>query len=375
MTHKFIPVAAPVLAGNERKYVDDCIDSTWISSNGKYVNLFERAFAEYCGVAHAITCCNGTAALHLALVAAGVGKGDEVIVPTLTYVATANAVRYCGAKPVFVDVCRDNWTMDPSKIEASFTERTTAIIPVSLYGHPCDMDPINAIARAAGIKVIEDAAEAHGAEYKGRKVGSLADMTCFSFFGNKIMTTGEGGMVTTDDDALAAKLRLYRGQGVDPNRRYWHPVIGFNYRMTNICAAIGLAQLERIDELIRKRRMVRNWYLRNLCDRLETQGSLNSGFGTRSVPWMFNVLTGAAPEANLIARLAERNIETRPIFFPVHTLPPYTNWSNETLWKLPDTFPVAEYISSRGISLPTWAGLTEEDVNYVCDNLKELVHA
>ena len=235
-------VAQPKMAGNERMYVLDCLDTNWISSNGKYIAAFEEAFAKYCGAKHAIAANNGTTALHLALVALDLKPGDEVIIPTVTYIATANAVRYCGATPVLVDVCADTMNINPADIERKITPKTRGIIPVHLYGHPADMDAVNRIATKHGLWVVEDAAEAHGAEVNGKKVGTLGTCATFSFFGNKIITTGEGGMVTTDDDELAAKLRLYRGQGMDPNRRYWFPVVGFNYRMTNIQAAIGLAQ-------------------------------------------------------------------------------------------------------------------------------------
>ncbi|MGB8511125.1 MAG: DegT/DnrJ/EryC1/StrS family aminotransferase, partial [Pyrinomonadaceae bacterium] len=224
----FIPVAAPVLAGREKEYVADCMESGWISSSGKYVELFEAAFAKFCGVRHAVACCNGTVALHLALVALGVAPNDEVIVPTLTFVATANAVTYCGARPVFVDSEPETWNLDPAQVEAKITSRTKGIIAVHLYGQPAEMDALRAVARRHGLFLLEDAAEAHGALYKGRPAGSLGDVAAFSFYGNKIIATGEGGMVTTDDDALAARVRLLRGQGMDTERRYWFPVVGYN---------------------------------------------------------------------------------------------------------------------------------------------------
>ena len=238
----------------------DCLDSTWISSSGKYIEQFEKAFAEFCGVKHAVTCCNGTVALHLALMALGTQPGDEVIVPTLTYIATANAVTYCGARPVFVDSEPETWNMDPSLIEEKITPRTKGIIVVHLYGHPADMDPIMSIARRHGLFVIEDAAEAHGAEYKGHRVGSIGDMSTFSFYGNKIITTGEGGMVVTNNDSLASKARQLKGQGSVPDQRYWFPIIGYNYRMTNVASAIGLAQLEKAEWHIERRREVARWY-------------------------------------------------------------------------------------------------------------------
>jgi perosamine synthetase len=291
----FIPVAAPVLGGNEKTYVLDCLDSTWISSSGKYLDRFEAAFAEFCGVSDAIACSNGTTALHLALLGLDLGPGDEVIVPTLTFVATANAVTYCGARPVFVDVDPETWTIDPATVEAKITPRTKGIIVVHLFGHPADMDAIGAIARRHGLFVLEDAAQAHGAEYRGRRTGSLSELATFSFFGNKIVTTGEGGMVTTSDRSLATRMRMLRTHGMDPSRRYWHPVIGYNYRMTNMAAAIGLAQLERVQWQLDRRHELAAWYREELAhtDVLSLQAEKDWG---RHVWWMFSVLVGEAGE-------------------------------------------------------------------------------
>ena len=251
-----IPVAAPVFAGREREYVADCMESGWISSAGKYVELFEAEFAKFCGVRHAVSCCNGTAALHLALAALGVGPGDEVIVPTLTFVATANAVTYCGARPVFADSEAETWNLDPAHVASKITPRTKGIVAVHLYGNPAEMDALRALAHRHGLFLLEDAAEAHGALYRDAHAGSLGDIAAFSFYGNKIIATGEGGMVTTDDDALAARVRLLRGQGMDAERRYWFPVVGYNYRMMNLPAAIGLAQLERAEWHTGRRREI-----------------------------------------------------------------------------------------------------------------------
>ena len=244
--HRGIPVAEPLLDGRETEYVLECLQTNWISSQGKFITQFESAFAEYCGVRHAIAVNNGTAALHLCLLALGVKAGDEVIVPSLTYVATANAVRYCNATPVFVDNDLRTFNIDANEIAAKITPSTKAIIPVHLYGHPADMDPILEIADKHRLFVVEDAAEAVGARYKDSRAGGIGTCAAFSFFGNKIITTGEGGMVTTNDEAIAARLRMLKGQGMDPDRRYWFPIIGYNYRMTNIAAAIGLAQLEQM---------------------------------------------------------------------------------------------------------------------------------
>jgi perosamine synthetase len=354
-----IAVAMPTLDGRERAYVLECLESGWISSHGRFIADFEAAFAAYCGVKHAVACNNGTTALHLALVALGLKPGDEVIVPTLTYIASANTVRYCGATPVFVDSDPVTFNLDPAQVEARITPRTRAIMPVHLYGHPADMDPINAIARERGLLVVEDAAEAVGAAYKGRRTGGLGDCAAFSFFGNKIITTGEGGMVTTDDDALAERLRLYRSQGMDPARRYWFPVIGFNYRMTNIAAAIGLAQLERVDAHLAARRRVAAGYDRRLAGRPDLVRPTTASWATH-VFWMYTVLTppGGPTRDEVIARLDREGIETRPAFHPLHRLPPYRD--------LPGgPYPQAEDIGARGLNLPTHGQLTEDDLDRV----------
>ena len=360
-----ISVAQPKLAGNERRYVLDCLDTTWISSNGKYIGAFEAEFARFCGTKHAIAANNGTTALHLALVALGLAPGDGVIVPTVTYIATANAVRYCGATPVLVDVCPDTMNIDPAEIQRKITPKTRGIIPVHLYGHPAEMGPICEIADKHGLFVLEDAAEAHGAEYLGRKVGSLGKCATFSFFGNKIITTGEGGMVTTNDDELAAKLRLYRGQGVDPKRRYWFPVIGYNYRMTNIQAAIGLAQLETIANALSDRLTLARRYdraLAPLADKIVLPQQRN---WAKHVYWMYNIFLREGREQQrdaVMRRLDEAGIETRPVFYPMHVLPPYQENAS---------YPVADRWAQRGINLPTHQCLTETDVQRIADSLAE----
>lgn len=249
----FIPVAEPMIGKEEEMLVLEALRSGWISSIGKYIQQFEEEFARFCSVKHAITVSNGTAALHVTLVALGIGPGDEVIIPALTYVATANAVTYTGSTPVPVDVESDTWNIDPSKIKEKINPRTKAIIPVHLYGHPADMGPIMEIARKYHLFVIEDAAEAHGALYRNQIVGSIGTVGCFSFFGNKIITTGEGGMITLNNSILAQRIRMLKNQGVSKKRKYFHPEIGFNYRMTNLQAAIGLAQLRKVQKIIDKK--------------------------------------------------------------------------------------------------------------------------
>lgn len=356
-------MAQPKLAGNEKRYVMDCLDSTWISSNGKYITAFEQRFAEFCGVRHAITANNGTSALHLALVALGLSVGDEVIIPTVTYVATANAVRYCGAIPVLVDVCPGTMNMDPTQIEAKITPKTKGIIPVHLYGHPAEMGPIIKIANRHGLFVLEDAAEAHGAEYEGKRVGGLGHCATFSFYGNKIVTTGEGGMVTTDDAALAEGLRLFRGQGMDPKRRYWFPVIGYNYRMTNIQAALGLAQIELIDTVLAERIELAQWYSEALAPLADQIVLPTQSPWARHVYWMYNIFLESGDEARrnqVMCVMDSFGIETRPVFYPVHSMPPY----RENV-----VYPVADVWAQRGINLPTHQFLSRRHVARVTEAL------
>lgn len=362
-----IPVAHPVLAGNEKRYVLDCIETEWISSNGKYIPAFEEAFADFCGTKHAVATNNGTTALHLALVALGLEPGDEVIIPTVTYIATANAVRYCGATPVLADVSPDTMNLDPDEVERLITPSTKGIIPVHLYGHPADMVALNEIAQRHGLWVVEDAAEAHGAEVGGRRVGALGTCASFSFFGNKIVTTGEGGMVTTDDDELAQRLRLFRGQGVDPNRRYWFPVVGYNYRMTNIQAAIGLAQVETIDTALAQRQELAAMYdeaLLGLSDALvlpTVRSDVHHAY------WMYTVYLKDGDEERrdaVMAALDADGIETRPVFYPMHVLPPYREDVG---------YPVADQWAQRGISLPTHQLLTVDDVDRIASSLEKAI--
>jgi perosamine synthetase len=360
-----IPVANTAFIGNEKKYVDDCMESGWISSMGKYVGLFEKQFAEFCGVRHAIACCNGTVALHLALLALGVKSGDEVIVPTLTFVATPNSVTYCGAKPVFVDSESETWNLDPKQVEAKITPRTKGIIAVHLYGHPAKMAELKDIASRHNLFLLEDAAEAHGAMFDGKIIGSIGDAAAFSFYANKIITTGEGGMVVTDNDDLAERAKLFRGQGMDMNRRYWHPIIGYNYRMMNLPAAIGLAQLEKIDQQIGLRKNIAKLYRERLQEMPGIIFQPEQSWA-KHVYWMFSIVLQTEFWQNrdaVIEILAEQGIETRPLFYPAHTMPPYIDSVNG------ETFPVAENLSRNGLSLPTWAGLTEDQIDFVCNTL------
>lgn len=360
-----IPVAKPALIGNEREYVLDCIDTEWISSNGKYIAKFEGAFSKYIGVKHSLTCSNGTVALHLPLLAMGIGPDDEVIVPTLTYIATANAVKYVNAKLVLVDCDPVNWTIDVKDVERKITPKTKAIIVVHLYGHPVDMNPIMSLAEKHNIYVIEDCAESLGATYKGKQTGSFGHVATFSFFGNKTLTTGEGGMVTTNDDELARKMRLFKGQGMDPERRYWHTVVGYNYRMTNVQAAIGLAQLEKIDwHLMRRRKIATLYkeYIKQFNIPVAVQGEnpqANHSY------WMFTVVLETGDEVRrdlVMAKLGEMGVETRPVFYPMHLMPPH---------KSDEKFELSERISSMGINLPTYSQLEEAQIEYVINSLNK----
>ncbi len=360
-----IPVAEPYLGKRELEYVTECIKSGWISSIGKYVTKFEEEFSKFCGVKYGVATSNGTTALHLALVTLGIGKGDEVIVPTLTFVAVANAVTYTGAKPVFVDSEPATWNIDPKKIEKAITKRTRAIIPVHLYGHPANMDPIMDIAKKHHLFVIEDAAEAHGALYKGKKVGSFGDMSCFSFYGNKIITTGEGGMVLTNSAKLNKRLRFLKDHGMSKTRRYYHPEIGFNYRLTNIQSALGLAQLERIDEIVAKKRKDASLY-NKLLGGIKGVILPPEEAWARNVYWMYSILIDekfGLSRDELMTRLREKGIDTRPFFIPMHQLPPY---------KCKGNFPVADRLSSQGINLPSSAKLKKKEIKYICETIKNL---
>jgi perosamine synthetase len=392
------PVARPVFHGNERQYMIQAFDSSWISSTGQFIDRLEKEFARYCGTEYALTCSNGTAALHLALLALDIGPGDEVIVPTLTFVATANAVRYCGATPIFIDCRNDTWNIDETLIEDAITEKTKAIIVVHLYGHPCEMGPIWEIAKKRDLKIIEDGAEAHGAIYYSEKskeqrakseeqraqskaqiaqrrapgpmryahvAGSLGDIGTFSLYGNKIITSGEGGVITTSNKELFEKMRTLRGQGIDPNERYWFPIIGYNYRMTNLQAAIALAQLEDIDWHLERRRKVAETYNNYLADSqlIKCPVELDN---VKHAYWMYSItLADSCPFArdDVAKHLAEAGVETRPFFYPMHQLPPY--YKEVTAMK----YPVADKISSRGLNLPSGNDLSEGDINEICEVL------
>lgn len=363
-----IPVCEPYLNGNELEYVADCIRTGWISSQGKYVEEFERKFAEYCGCKHGIAVTNGTTALHLALTTLGIGQEDEVIVPTFTMVASAFAVAYTGAKIRLID-CNDTGCMDVSKIEANITSRTRVIMPVHIYGQPCDMWPILSLALEHNLYVIEDAAEAHGAECGGHRVGGLSHIGCFSFYANKIITTGEGGMLVTNSDDIAQQARYLRDMAHSPKQRFYHTDIGFNYRMTNIQAAIGLAQLEKIDEHISKRRAIAETYTRALTADIHCSlQPLPQRVGTRPVCWMYGAVSTTYPRDKLMLQLQERGIGTRPFFIPMHCQPALKCAVNRN-----GNFPKADYLSEKGLYLPSGTGLTPHQIGYIIDTIKEIL--
>lgn len=360
-----IPVYEPTLGREELENVVEAVKSSWISSKGKFIPEFEDAFAEYCGVKYGVTCSNGTAALHLALAALGIRKGDEVLVPTLTFVATANVVVYTGAKPVFVDSDHEYWCIDPERIREAVNKRVKAMIPVHLYGHPCDMGAVMKVAEDNGLFVVEDAAEAHGGEYKGWKVGGIGDVGCFSFYGNKILTTGEGGMCVTDNEELADKMRILRDHGMNPHKKYWHDIIGFNYRMTNIHAAIGVAQLKKIDTIIEKKRRIAEWYRKELRE-MEGLTQHPEMPWAKNVYWMYSILVEkdfSMGRDELIRKLRERGVDTRPFFHPIHELPMY---------RTGDRFPISEELASKGVNLPSSANLSQEDVSNIAEKLRHL---
>jgi perosamine synthetase len=364
-----IPVAQPDLSGNEEKYVLEALRSSWISSTGPFIARFEKEFASLCGTRAALGVVNGTMALHLALLTVDLRPGDEVLVPSLTYIATANAVRYCGAEPVFVDVDSETWCMDPKLLEASVTRRTKGIIPVHLYGHPADMDAINHIAATHGLWVVEDAAESHLARYKEKPTGSLAKIGVFSFYGNKLLTSGEGGAITLNDPWLEHRARVLRGQGVDPDRRYFFPITGYNYRLTNIACALLCAQLERARTMLERRRTIYRRYDELLAGIPGIEFQPVAPWAEVS-PWLYCItVDGKAfgrTRDELMAWLADRGIETRPFFIPLHRLPPFREQSR----KRDDSLPFTELLGDCGMNLPTFGALSDADIDHVCEAIR-----
>ena len=352
-----IPVYAPSLEGNERRYVDQCLESSWISSKGEFVERFENDFAGFIGATHATTVANGTVALHLAMAALGIGPGDEVIVPTLTYIASVNTIAQTGAVPRFVDSLEATWQVDPEAIRRAITPRTRAVMVVHLYGHPCDMSPIVALCAERGLLLIEDCAEAFGARYRGQHVGTFGDVATFSFFGNKTITTGEGGMVVCRDAALHQRCAKLKNQGVVDYRQYWHDEVAYNYRMTNICAAIGVAQMERAEEIVQKKRAIADWYAESLE---HVPVTLHRAIGDVVHSYWMNciLVPDAADRDELRKQLADAGVDTRPVFYPAHKMPMYYS---------ADSYPVAEAIGGRGINLPSGPALKSEQIAQICE--------
>lgn len=370
---KFIPVAAPVIGEREIAYVTDAVRSGWVSSIGPYVDRFEESFAAYVGVRHAIAVSNGTVALHLALHTLGIGPGDEVIIPNLTFAATAHTVIQTGASPVLVDVEPDTWCLDPVAVRRAISTKTRAIMPVHLFGHPADMTAINAIAREHNLAVIEDAAEAHGATLDGKKVGALGMVAAFSFYGNKLITTGEGGMLTTDDDGLAARLRFLKDHGMSAERRYYHTELAFNYRITNLQAALGVAQLEQIETFVEKKRQLLEWYREGLIG-ASGVGLNAERVGCRNVYWMMSAVLdddGGRSRDEVCAKLKSRGVDTRPFFVPMSVLPHLSAYRQVGAGS--DGCPVSTHLSRQGFNLPSGCGLTRDDVARITDALSVIL--
>ena len=359
---KKIPVYQPFLNGNEKDYVNQCLDSTWISSRGEFIDRFESKFSEILNIDNATSVSNGTVAIHLALLALGIEKDDEIIVPTLTYVATVNSIAYVGGIPIFVDAAKDTMNIDVDLIESRITEKTKAILAVHLYGNPCDMDKLMKICKKYNLYLIEDSAEALGTKYKDKYAGSFGDISTFSFFGNKTITTGEGGMVASNNKDLIDRVAYLKNQSVSLDRQYWHAEVGYNYRMTNICAAIGLGQLEQVEEILEKKQILTNWYKKNLSN-TNLNFQVTQEYGVNSL-WMVTVTAKDDKACNLIRDyLGDNGVETRPIFVPMHIMPSH---------KEDNIYPVAEELGRTGFNLPSYPGLEEADVKYICDLINKL---
>ncbi|MDM8529343.1 DegT/DnrJ/EryC1/StrS family aminotransferase [Anaerolineales bacterium HSG24] len=370
LSSRIIPVCEPTLGGREAEYLMDCVESNWISSAGKYIPQFEQRFAAEAGVKYGVACLNGTIAIHLALAALDLQPDDEVILPTFTMIATINAVTYVGAKPVLIDSEPNTWNMDVNQLADKITPRTKVIIPVHTYGHPVDMDPLMELANQHGILVFEDAAEAHGAEYKGRRAGGLGHAGMFSFYANKIITTGEGGIITTNDEKLAQLTENLRDHAFSDERHFWHQYVGFNYRMTNLQAAVGLAQVEQMPTFIENRRQNAALYSRLLS---EIPGIITppEAEHVKNVFWMYSILVNdefGMTRDELRAFLAKHGIETRTFFIPMHLQPIYyKTFAGER-------YPVSEMLCKRGLYLPSASSLNEHHIRYIVDMVQQAHH-
>jgi perosamine synthetase len=365
MSDNFIPISKPNIGYRERQLVLDALDSGWVSSIGKYIDEFEEKFASYCRTEYALAVSNGTTGLHLALATLGITAGDEVIIPDLTFVATANAVAYTGATPVLADIEADTLCLDPASVKSLVTPRTRAIMPVHLYGHPADMDALTEIAETHDLAIIEDAAEAHGAEYKGRRVGGLGQCGVFSFYGNKVITTGEGGMLTTNDQAFYLRAKRLRDHAMSAEKRYFHEERGFNYRITNLQAALGVAQLERIDEFLDRRAEIMDWY----AGEIETTGKIRLNRvknWAKSAFWMICLEVDGFDEARRDAFMLElkaRGIDSRPYFCTMSSMPMYRQ----------APLPIASGKARIGLNLPSYYELTKSDVRRIGSEVNEIL--
>lgn len=357
-----VALAKPQMSGNEYNYLVDAFLSTWISSTGKYISSFEESFSKYCGVKYGVATSNGTTALHLALAALGITKGDEVIVPDLTFAATINSVLYTGATPIIVDIEEDGWCISPDAIKNAITSKTKAIIVVHLYGQPCQMDEISRIANENNIFIIEDCAEAHGAMFDNKRVGSFGDIACFSFFGNKVITTGEGGMCLTNDEILRDKMQILRDHGMSRERKYYHEVIGFNYRMTNMQAAIGTAQVERIDEILEWRKRLEERYAQSLAYLDNVKLQRRDLKGRTKIAWLVSILVPEEKRDKIINSLKSNEIDVRAFFVPLSEMEIYKNYSTKCI--------VSKKISKMGINLPTTYEVDDEIIKKIAHILE-----
>jgi len=367
-----IPVNRPLLEGNEKKYLNECIDSGWISSEGPFVKRLEAEFAAFVDRQHGIAVCNGSCALDVAVAALKIGPGDEVILPSFTIISCAAAIVRAGATPVLVDCDPVTWNMDVRQVAARITAKTKAIMVVHIFGLPVDMDPIFALARERGLQIIEDAAEQQGQQYKGRKVGSLGDISTVSFYPNKHVTTGEGGMVLTDDPDLAERCRAARNLFFDKERRYIHAELGWNFRMSNLQAAVGVAQLEVISRTIEKKRQIGRWYQ----ERLKGQSLLRLPEAktdyAENIYWVFGVvLSGEAPldAAAAIAALRRKGVDARHFFWPMHKQPALLDLGLFA----GENYPQSERLADRGFYLPSGVGSTEDEIDRSATALKDIL--
>lgn len=358
-----IPIYKPYLEGNETKYVNDCLESTWISSRGSYIEKFEKAVRDFVGCKYTSSCSNGTTALDLAFKALEIGEGDEVITTNFTYVASTNVILANGAKPIFVDIETETWNINPDLIESKITPNTKAIIIANIYGVLPNLKKINEICSKYDLYLIEDAAESLGAEYDGVKSGNIGTISTFSFFGNKTITTGEGGMVLTNDESLYDKIEVLKNQGNSRTQKYYHDMLGFNYRMTNIQAAIGLAQMEQIDKILEIKANIYNYYLKNLGSDIIYQKTLKN---STSSFWIVTALFESVEiKEKLIKELEKNNIETRPLFFPIDELPFYEKAEGEF---------ISKDIYNRGICLPSFPGLKMDELDKIIQIIKKCIY-